>query len=377
MLNGSLRLFRVAGIDVQVHPSWLLIFALVTWSLAAGWFPYHVADLSAADAWLLGAIAALLLFLSVLVHELAHSLVARARGLEPRSITLFLFGGVSQLGGESPRPSTELVVAVAGPLTSFVLAGAAALASALLADVPRALAIAQYLTIVNALLGAFNLIPGYPLDGGRVLRAIAWNVTGNMRRGTEIAGIAGQLVAYGFLVWGFWLVLTGDVFGGIWIAVIGWFLQGAAAASVQQVRMQERLRGVRVVDVMRADLTSVPPGTSVSQLIDDYLVPGNRRAVPVVLGDRLLGIVTVGDIRAVPPDRRPFTFVSEVMGGREGVVTAHPADSLASAIEALGSGDFEQIPVVEDGRLVGVLTRADVLRQLQLREALDLRAQSH
>lgn len=372
VLSGSLRLFRIAGIDVRIHPSWLLIFVLLTWSLATGWFPYQIANLSTSEAWALGAVAALLLFGSVLVHELAHSLVARARGMEARSITLFIFGGVSQLGGESPRPSTEFVVAIVGPLTSFLLAGLAAIVAYALPGSPYVLAVASYLALVNALLGAFNLIPGYPLDGGRVLRAIAWNVTGSMRRGTEIAGIAGQLVAYGFLVWGFWQVLTGNVFNGIWIAVIGWFLQGAAGSSVQQVRLQERLRGARVADVMRPDVTSVPPGATVSQLIDGYLMPGNRRAVPVVLGDRLLGMVTVGDVRSVPTERRPYTFVSEVMGGREGVVTARPQDPLADAVEAMSRGDFEQIPVVDDGRLVGVLSRADVLRQIQLRETLNL-----
>jgi Zn-dependent protease/CBS domain-containing protein len=371
MGTASLRLFRVAGIDVFVHVSWLAIFGLVTWSLAVGYYPQQLAELSGPQAWTLGALSAILLFGSVLLHELAHSLVAKTRGIEAASITLFIFGGVSSLRTDAPRASTEFVIAIVGPLTSFVLAGACLAVSVAVGD-PRVDALFGYLALINGLLGGFNLIPGFPLDGGRVLRAIVWQLTGSMRRGLEVAAGVGQLVAYAFMVWGVLQVLGGDAFNGIWIAVIGWFLQGAGAAQLRQVRSEERLTGVTVGDVMRVDASAIGPNASVADLVEDYLVPGNRRAVPVVLDDRLVGMVTLGDIQAIPATERAVTRVADVMGGRDGVTSAAPGTPLVEALEAMLAGDFEQLPVLADGRLVGVLSRADIVRQIQLREALHL-----
>jgi len=372
MMANSFRLFTIAGIEVGVHISWLVIFALVTWSLASSYFPAVLPRSDQLERWALGAVAAVLLFASVLIHELAHSFVAKARGLEARSITLFIFGGVSSLSGETKRPSTEFVVAIVGPLTSLVLSGIAYLVAVAAPPGSAVEAIASYLALINMLLGLFNLIPGFPLDGGRVLRAIIWQVTRNSRRSTELATAVGRLVAWGFLLWGFWRVLNGDVFGGIWIAAIGWFLQNAASASLEQAVAEQRLRRLRVGDVLRPDPTAVPPNISVAELVERYMLPGARRSVPVVDGDRLVGIVTLSDVRHVSPEERATTLVRSIMGGRNGLATVTPDRPLRDAIDALGSGDYEQVPVVQDGRLVGLLTRADVVRQIQLREALQV-----
>ena len=371
MLGNSIRLFRIGGIEVGVHYSWLVIFFLVTYSLASGVFPQALPGIGTTEAWILGAISALLLFASVLVHELAHSFTARARGLDARSITLFIFGGVSNLGGEAKQPSTEFLVAIVGPLTSFVLAGLAFAVASVVTE-PRAEVVTSYLAVVNLALGLFNLIPGFPLDGGRVFRAIVWNATGNLRRATGIAANVGKLVAYAFLAWGFVQLLGGSFFSGIWTAAIGWFLHNAAGASLQQVVFETRLREVRAAQVVRPDPASVAPDVSVADLIEDHLLPGNRRVLPVVENERLVGIVTLGDIARVPAPARASTRVGDVMGGRDGVVTIQPATPLHRAAQLLAEHEFEQLPVVADGRLVGVLTRADVLRQLQLREALDI-----
>jgi Zn-dependent protease/CBS domain-containing protein len=369
--TGSLRIFRLAGIDVYVHISWLAVFALVTWSLALGYYPPLLPDLSGAQAWTLGAVSAILLFASVLVHEFAHSLVARTRGMETASITLFLFGGISSLRTDAPRASTEFVIAVVGPLTSLLLAGACFLIASVVGE-PRVAALFGYLALINGLLGAFNLLPGFPLDGGRVLRALVWQLTGSMRRGLEVAVSAGQLVGYAFMLWGVLQVIGGDAFSGIWIAVIGWFLQGAGAAQLRQVRSQQHLAGVTVRDVMRPDMSAIAPNASVADLIEDYLVPGNRRAVPVVAEDRLVGMVSLSDIQAIAPRERAATRVVDVMGGRTGVTTVRPDTPLAEALAAMLAGDFEQLPVLQDGRLIGVLSRADIIGQIQLREALHL-----
>ena len=369
MVGHTFRIGRIFGVEIGIHASWLLIFGLVTWSLAVGYFPSVLPDVGRTEALVLGIVAATLLFVSVLIHELAHSLVARARGLDARSITLFLFGGVSNLGGESKQPATEFIVAGVGPLTSLLIAGLAFGVGVLAGAESRVGVVAGYLATINLLLGLFNLLPGFPLDGGRLLRALVWNATGSLRRATEVAVRAGQLVAYGFLAWGFLRVLDGELLSGIWIAAIGWFLHGAASASLEQVVVDQRLRGVRVRDVLRPDPTFVLPGESIARLVDEIMLPGYRRAVPVVDG-RVVGIVTLSAGRQVPPERRAMTTVAEIMGGRSGVRTIGLDDSLFAALEALAAGDFEQLPVVEDERLVGLLTRGDIVRAIQVREEL-------
>jgi Zn-dependent protease/CBS domain-containing protein len=370
MLRNSIRLFTIRGIEVGVHYSWLIIFFLLTWSLSSYVFPRELRGLPLVEYWLLGGISALLLFASVLIHELAHSFVALSRGLAARSITLFIFGGVSNLAGDAKRPSTEFLVAIVGPLTSFALAGLAYLVSVVVNE-PRVELVADYLAFINVLLGAFNLIPGFPLDGGRVLRAILWSATGSMRRATEGAALVGRLVAYGMFAVGIWLILVdGDLISGIWLAAIAWFLHGAASTSVQQLLLEARLQRVRVSDILRPDDTTVSPATTVAELIEDYLLPRNRRAMPVAEAGRLIGIVTVSDITRVPPNERARATVGQVMGGREELVTVSPDTPARDAIELLAEHDFEQLPVTDGGRLLGLLTRADVMRQLQLRQAL-------
>lgn len=373
-LGGAIRLFSVGGVDVALHFSWIVIFALVTWSLATAYFPFALPGASEVEAWLLGAIAAILLFVSVLLHELAHSFVAKARGLDVHSITLFIFGGVSNLAGEAKKPSTEFQIAIVGPLASFAIAGLALGVTLATESVPALAATASYLALINGLLGVFNLVPGFPLDGGRVLRSIVWSATGNLRRATEVAAGAGQVVAWLLMLWGFWRIFGGDVFGGLWTAAIGWFLQNAAQSSLAQTVMETHLRRLRIRDVMRPDVTAAEPATSVTELIERFVLPGARRAVPIAEDGRAVGIVTLSDIRDVPDDQRSTTPVSAIMTGQDALVTVTPDSALRAAVDALGEGDYEQLPVVEDGRLVGLLTRADVMRLLQIREALKLDA---
>jgi Zn-dependent protease/CBS domain-containing protein len=369
MSGGSIRLFQVAGIDVRVHASWLIVFALITWSLAVSWYEPNLPGVDSTQAWLLGALSAILLFVSVLIHELAHSLVARAQGTGAHSITLFIFGGVSTLKADSPRASTEFIIAIVGPISSFALAALAYLAAEATTE-RRLELIFSYLFFVNLLLGAFNLIPGFPLDGGRVLRAIVWQVTGNTRRALEVAVNLGQIVGYGFMVWGFIRVLGNDLLGGLWIAAIGWFIQGAGQATLASARQESALRGLRVRDLFRADTATISPAATVAELVDGWLVPHNRRAVPVVEDGSIVGMVTVADLQGIPPDARADTRVGDVMGGRDGVVTATPDTRVNEALKLMVEGGFEQVPVLDGGRLIGLLTLADVASQLQLREAL-------
>ncbi|HUG48062.1 MAG TPA: site-2 protease family protein [Candidatus Limnocylindria bacterium] len=374
MLQNSFRLFTIRGIEVGVHYSWLIIFFLLTWSLSVFVFPATVPGLQAVLYWVMGASAALLLFVSVLIHELAHSFMALNRGLAARSITLFIFGGVSNLGGEAKQPSTEFLVAIVGPLTSFALAALSALVVVALGAPEQnpAAAVVAYLAFINVVLGVFNLIPGFPLDGGRVLRAVLWTGTGSLRRATEIAATVGKIVAWGLFAFGVFMVLYGNALGGVFMAAIAWFLHNAASSSVQQVVIETRLSKIRVADILRGDDTTVSPELTVAELIEDHLLPGNRRAMPVAWEGRLVGVVTLSDITKVPPAERARVRVGDVMGGRERLVAMSATARVREAVELLAEHDFEQLPVMDGDRFVGMLTRADVMRQLQLREALDV-----
>jgi Zn-dependent protease len=374
MLNNSFRLFTIRGIEVGIHYSWIIIFVLVTWSLSVYVFPTVPGGprLPALEFWILGAITSLLLFASVLVHELAHSFVAKARGLNPRSITLFIFGGVSNLSGEAKEPSTEFIVAVVGPLMSFALA-AITFALASVISEPRAELVLSYLFLINLTLGIFNLVPGFPLDGGRVLRAILWRVTGNIRRATQWAANVGKFVAYLMFGYAIYLiVIENNLVGGVWTAAIAWFLHNAASSSVQQLLFEQRLSRVRAADIITHDDTTVSPDLTIAQLVDVYILPAARRAVPVAEDGHLVGVVTVKDIASVSPEQRGIVTVGRVMGGHDGLHSVQAGTKVLDAFELMGEHDLEQVPVMDGDRLIGLLTRADVARQLQLREALDM-----
>jgi len=373
-LGNAFRLFRVRGIDVAIHVSWLVIAVLITWSLATGFFPQVLPEASTAREWILGVIAALLFFGSVLAHELAHSFVAQSLGLEVRSITLFLFGGVSNLAGEAKQPSAEFRIAIVGPLTSFAIALVAFIVALATDAVPSVQAIAGYLAVTNALLGLFNLVPGFPLDGGRVLRSIVWQTTNDLRRATTVASNVGKVIAWGLVLWGFWRVVGGDLIGGLWIAAIGWFLQNAAAVASEQTVLESRLRRLRVADVIGREPSAVSPTTTIESLIENEILPGGRRAVPVVDDGAFAGLVTLSDIRAVPRDARARTSVGEVMSGAGSVVSVPLSAPLTDAVEALARGGYEQVPVLDGTRVVGLQTRADIIRELEVRDELGMTA---
>jgi len=375
MVRNTFPLFRIRGIEVGVHVSWLIVLGLVTWSIAMGFVPQALPGIAPVEAWIIGAISAVLLFASVLLHELAHSFVAISRGLPVHSITLFLFGGVSNLTADSKDPRTEFLIAIVGPLTSFAIAGAALVLANLPLD-ERIGVVLTYLSVVNALLGVFNLIPGFPLDGGRVFRSIIWRATGSVRRATEIAASVGQLVGFGFVAWGILGVFDGDLLGGLWTAAIGLFLQNAAGSSVQQLALEQHLQSVRVRDAFTADDDSATPELTINELIEDHILGRKRRAALVTENGRLVGIVTIGDLQKVPSGARGRTTVREVMTGLDSIVTTSPDTSLREAADILARHEFDQLPVVQDGRPIGAITRADIMRELQIRESLDLGGQA-
>jgi Zn-dependent protease/predicted transcriptional regulator len=376
-MPGSFRIGSLAGIDIYINYSWFIILVFLVWSLAAGWFPVLDPGLSTGIYIVMGIIAALLLFLSVLLHELAHSIVARARGLPVTNITLFIFGGVSNLQQEPQSAGVEFQMAVVGPLVSIIL-GVIAFVLVLPAGGTKnpVGAILYYLGFTNVLLGIFNLVPGFPLDGGRVLRSIVWAISGSLRTATRVATITGEVIAYLLILAGIWLFFTGNILDGIWFGFIGWFLLSSAQAANSQVMLQSMLRGVKVADVMNRNPLTVPANISLQKLVDDYFLPMGLRSALVVQLDQLAGLITLSDIRHVPRDQWEQTPVGLSMTPLERLHTVSPQQNLNDVLPLMAERDVNQLPVTQDGRLVGVVTRDAVMRYLEVRRNLGLHDRS-
>lgn len=371
-MPGSFRIGKIAGIDIFIHVSWIIIFVLLTWSLATGWFAVLYPGWSTITYWVVSLIAALLLFVAVLVHELAHSLVARTRGLPVKNITLFIFGGVSNIEQEPQTPGVEFQMAFVGPLTSLVIGGIAYLLQLALGENTSPLAaILRYLAVTNVLLGIFNLIPGFPLDGGRVLRSIVWKLSGSLRTATRITTLVGEVIAYLFILLGIWLFFGGNLLDGIWLGFIGWFLLSAAQSANTQSMLQSMLKGVTVGEVMNPSPLTVPANISLQKLVDDYFLPRGLRSAMVTQNDQLVGLITLGDIRSVPREQWSQVPVGHVMIPVNKLHVVSPQQNLNDVLPLMAGRDVNQLPVVQDGRLVGVLSRDAIMRYLEVRRSLD------
>jgi Zn-dependent protease/CBS domain-containing protein len=369
-MPSSLRLGKIAGIEIDAHFSWFIVLVLLTWSLADDWFAQLFPGWSVTAYWTVAFISTLLLFVCVLAHELAHALIARMSGLTVRQITLFIFGGVASIEEEMRRPGIEFRVAIAGPLASFLLAiFAFLLALPLRGGNTATEAVLDYLAVTNFFLGAFNLIPGFPLDGGHLLRSLVWRLTGDIRKATRLASYVGQAGGYLFILLGIAAFFTGNFFNGLWVAFIGWFLLSAAQTANTQVELQSTLRGVTVGQVMYSQPAAVPANISLQKLVEEYFLPLGLRSAPVIRGDYLAGLITLTDITRVARERWSSTPVGYVMRLPEQVITATPGQPLLEVLNIMCGKDINQVPVVEDGRLVGLLSREVIIRYLEQVEA--------
>jgi Zn-dependent protease len=366
------KLGKIWGIPIGLHRSWFLIFGLLAWSLAMGYFPQEYPALSSAAHWLLGGVTSLLFFGSVLLHELGHSLLALRNGIPVRSITLFIFGGVAQIEKEPSSPGVEFRIAIAGPLVSLALAILFEALYLLDQSVPYLTAPSLYLARINFLLAAFNMIPGFPLDGGRVLRALVWRFTGSFHRATKVAGSTGQLVALGFIGVGVFTIFRGALFNGLWLAFIGWFLQNAAANSIAALNMQQSLRGITVNQVMSRECARVPSLLPLSQVVEERVLNGAQRCFFVADNGHLRGLLTLREITAVPQRKWGFTTAEQVMVPFEHLTRVAPDTELMEALQMMDSANVNQLPVVEDGDIVGTLSREQVLHYIRMRAELGI-----
>jgi Zn-dependent protease/CBS domain-containing protein len=395
MIRSGFRIGRIFGIEIYIDWSWFFIFLLVTWNLSVI-FGSMRPDWGTGLRWGLALAASLLFFASVLAHELAHSLMARAQGVPVRNITLFLFGGVSNIQRHPPSPQAEFLISIVGPITSILLgalfiflAGNRMGQTGLPITSPQALIghldplgiLLLWLGPINIVLGIFNLIPGFPLDGGRILRSILWAITDNLRRATRWASWVGQGIAWLMIITGIAMAFglqipflgTGFI-SGLWLAFIGWFLNSASVQSYQQVLVQDILEGVPVRQMMRSDPPVVSPDQSVSNLVHNYVMRTDEHAFPVIEEDRLAGIVTLEDIRKIDRSDWERLTVAEIMTPVDQLQTVTGRDDAADALNKITQQDVRQLPVVQDGQLVGLLRRRDIVRWMQLQsEAGELR----
>jgi Zn-dependent protease len=365
---------RLAGVDLSVHPSWLVIAFLITYSLAAAQFPRQFPGWSTQQYWIVAGGTAVLFFASVLAHELSHALVARRFGLRVKGITLFIFGGTTDIDSDSGSPREEALIAISGPATSVAL-GAAFIGMEVVIAQPQLSALVGWLGVVNLVLGGFNLIPGFPMDGGRVLRALLWRVRGDRLLATRNAAQVGRLLAYLMITLGvLWALTPGGLFTGIWLALIGWFLSNAAEATVAQAGVERSLAGVRVRDALDADPASVSPNESVADLVSERMLRGEDRSFLVRHDDGgLAGVVTLGDVRRLQRESWPEARVTDIMTRFGDLAVIRPDAPLADALRVMQEREVGLLPVVAEGRIpIGVVTRSGILRLIEARMKLGL-----
>jgi Zn-dependent protease/predicted transcriptional regulator len=378
-MNSNVKLGRISGIEIGLHYSWFIIAALIVFSLGEH-FRQVNPNWGAGEIWIAALFTAVLFFVTLLLHELAHSLVAQSRGLKVRAITLFALGGVSQIQDDATDAKTEFWVAIAGPIASLII-GFSCLGIALGLGWQRstephtaAIGVLVWLGYINIALAFFNMIPGFPLDGGRVLRSLVWAITKNADRSTRIAARVGQVVAFLFILDGIWRYFSGAGFGGLWIAFIGWFLMDAAKASYAEVGTTAALRGMRVSDVMSRDCVIVNRGMSLRDFVDIYLLKTGQRCFAVEDQGRLVGIITPRDVSNISRDRWDETTVREAMRPLQELHLIAPDTPVLDALKLMARNDVNQLPVVANGTLQGMVSRSQLVQLLQVRSVLQLPA---
>jgi len=374
MFGKRLKLFKLLGFEVRLDLSWIFIAILVVWSLSEGYFPYFYQDLSTQTYWLMGLVGALGLFISIIVHEFAHSLVARQYGMSMKGITLFIFGGVAEMGDEATSPKGEFLMAIAGPITSIVLAAlfywGAILGRASLWSTPI-FGVLQYLGFINAILAGFNLLPAFPLDGGRVLRSILWAAKDNLKWATRISSNIG--VGFGLLLafLGILQIVRGNFVGGMWWVLIGMFLQGAARMSYQQILTRQVLEGEPISRFMRRDPQTVPSSLSVKDLVENYIYSHHYKMFPVMDDGKLLGYVTTKQVQEIPRDEWDRHTVREIYLPASPENTISPDADAAQALSQMKNIGASRLLVTEGDRLRGIISLKDLMEFLSLKGELE------
>jgi Zn-dependent protease len=365
MNRHTISLGRIRGIPIGVDYSWFLIFGLITWTMAVGYYPAEFKNWPTAQYWIVAAVTAIMLFVSVLLHELGHSVVAMYYKIPVRSITLFIFGGISQMGAEPTSATAQFLISIAGPAVSFALAVFFFLLQPFFTDIVPLLALGKYLVYINIVLGLFNLIPGFPLDGGGVFRAGVWGITHNLRRATLMAANLGRIIAYLFIILGVWQIFAGNLMNGMWITFIGWFLESAAKGQVQQLAFHDVLAGHKVSQAMNRKYTTIPADTTLQRLVDDHILGSGHRSFVVKKSNEAVGLLTLHHVKEVPRSEWPTMTSAQAMIPIERTKRVQPDAELWTALEEMDRDGVNQLPVMVDGQIQGMLSREDVITFLR------------
>ena len=369
----EIDLFKVAGVQIAIDYSWLIIFALVLWSLSAGYFPALHPDYTRIEYWMVGLVATVLFFASIVTHELSHAIVANRLGQPVERISLFIFGGMAHLGHEPTSARDELKIAAAGPITSFVL-------GAFFLVIPRVFgldatysmwaSVFNYLGFINFALGLFNLLPGFPLDGGRILRAVLWQRSGDFRQATASASEWGKGIAYGLIFLGALQIFAGALVGGIWLIFIALFLKGAASSSYQSLVIEQVLGSLQVNDLMVRDPITVDADATVAGVINDHFMRHGHGGYPVMRDGRAVGLISLSQIRDCPAEERSSKRIGEIMRPLEPAIVIAPTAPVSNALRQMAESDSGRLLVMEQDRLIGLITRSAIAHFMMLRSQL-------
>ncbi len=356
---------KIFDIPIKLDLSWFIILAFITWTLAAGYFPSKYPGLDKFTYLIMGLLSALLLFVSVLLHELSHALVARRNNIPIRGITLFIFGGIAEMEQEPPTARSEILMAAAGPLCSGILAFLFLLLGNLCTNfLPYApiIGVLQYCLFINTALMIFNLLPGFPLDGGRMLRAAIWNSTGDLKKATYTTSRIGSSMGLFFIIFGFFQIFTGNFIGGLWLALIGMFIKSAADAGYQQLVSGNVLQGIKISEIMTRDLITVNSSITLERLVDDYFLKHRYNSYPVVSDGTLLGIVSIHNVKQIPREEWKEVDVSKVLDASIIDFCVNPDDDATLAMSRMIKNGLGRVPVLDSGKLVGIVSNKDIMQ---------------
>jgi Zn-dependent protease len=374
MFGKRIKLFKLLGFEVNIDLSWIIIAVLITWSLAAGLFPYLYPGLERETYWIMGVVGALGLFASIVAHEFCHSIVARKFGMPMKGITLFIFGGVAEMGDEPPTAKAEFSMAIVGPISSLVIAVIfyliyrAGVSGGW--DTPVN-GVIYYIAYINAILAAFNLLPAFPLDGGRVLRSILWGTKGNLRWATRVSSSIGATFGIALIILGIFQFIYGNVIGGVWMFLIGMFLRNAAQMSYQQLLVRKALEGEKVSRFMNTNPVAVQDSITVEQLVEDYIYKHHYKMFPVMSGDKLVGCITTRQVKEIPREAWSRETIREAASQCSPENTISPDTDAIKALAMMTQSGLSRMLVVENGRLVGIVTLKDLLDFFSLKVELE------
>lgn len=374
MFGKQIKLFSLLGFKVQVDLSWIIIAILIIWSLSKGLFPYQYRGLSLSAYWIMGIVSGLGLFLSIIIHEYAHSIIAKKHGLPMKGITLFIFGGVAEMSEEPPNAKAEFLMAIAGPISSVIIGFIFFVLSSMgrIEGWSKLInGIFAYLSYINFILAVFNLIPAFPLDGGRILRSFLWKWKGDLRNATRISSGIGNFFGIVLIIIGFWRILTGGFIVGMWWVLIGMFLYNAAKSSYQQLLIRKALEGETVKRFMKSDPITVSPSMSIENLVEDYIYRHHYKMFPVIDSGNLIGCVTTSAVKDVPKEEWSEKTVGEITINCSPANTIGPDEDAIRALSKMNQSGISRLMVEEDGRLVGIITLKDLLQFMALKVELD------